>query len=113
VNYDRVQRHANKLIATYGKPATLIRLEQSGPAYNPTTTEVEYTVQIVETGYEIANRADTLVQTGDRVGIISTTGEAPELSDKIEIGGTRYGLVGLEPLTPGATTLAYTFVARR
>jgi hypothetical protein len=111
--YDRLQATANRLIAQYGKPATLIRQEQSGPAYDPVVTEQQYEVQLVETGYRMDNRNSTLVQVGDKIGIISTDGETPQLADKIMIDENRYNMIDVAPLNPGGTVLLFEMQARR
>lgn len=111
--YARLNATARRLIRQYGKDATLVRLVESGPAHDPTVTETEYTVRMVETGYSLTNRNETLVQVGDKLGIISTEGEAPQFDDKLEIGGERYNIVDLQPLNPGGTVLIHEFTARK
>lgn len=104
---------ASEAIAEDGKAATLIRHTTSGPAYNPIITETTYSVMMVETGYSITNRQDTLIQAGDKVGIISAAGEAPLLSDKIQIGGDVYSFVDVKPLAPGDLSILFEFHCRR
>lgn len=110
--YQRMESTAKRLIAEYGKAATLVRFSESGPPHDPVITETSYPVTFVETGYSLTNRNETLIQVGDKLGLISTAGEAPDFADKIEIGGDRYNLVDLQPLNPGGTVLLYEFVAR-
>lgn len=111
--YARLNATARRLIRQYGKDATLVRLVESGPAHDPTVSETEFTVQAVETGYSLVNRDETLVQVGDKLGIISTEGEAPQFDDKIELDGERYNLADLQPLNPGGTVLLFEFKARK
>lgn len=110
--YVRLEATARKLIGSYGKPAAIVREERSGPPHAPVVTEVEHPVTLVETGYSLTNRNETLIQTGDKVGIISTAGEAPKLDDKLRIDGADYHMVDLQPLNPGGLTLLYQFVCR-
>lgn len=111
--YGRLEETATRLIAKYGKTATLVKFVESGPAHNPTINESPSDVELVETGYSLTNRNETLIQTGDKLGIISTAGLAPELADKIEIDSVRYSFVDVQPLNPGGTVLIYEFVARK
>lgn len=111
--YSNLEATATRLIAKYGKSADLYRQSQSGPPHNPVITETTYTVTMVETGYSLTNRNETLVQAGDKLGIISTSGEAPLLSDKIEIGSVKYSFVDISPLNPGGTVLLFEFQCRK
>src|SRR5690606_35658045 len=111
--YARLEATANRLIAQYGKTATLIRMTASGPAHDPQIVETPHTVAMVETGYSLTNRNETLVLAGDKLGIISTAGEAPIMADKIEIDSIRYSFVDIKPLNPGGTTLIHEFHARK
>lgn len=96
-----------------GKPATLVRITTGWPAHNPTTTTTTHPCTLLETGYSLTNRNETLILVGDKVGIISTDLDVvPQLADKLEIGGSRFNLVDLQPLNPGGTVLLYEFVAR-
>lgn len=113
VNYARLNATAQRLIDENGKGATLYRDTQTGPDHNPTVTTTTYAVRMVETGYSITNRNETLINAGDKVGMISSAGEAPQMSDKIEIDGTKYSFADLKPLNPGGTVLLYEFVATR
>jgi hypothetical protein len=111
--YARLEATATRLIAQYGKTATLIRMTVSGPAHDPQIVETPHSVTMVETGYSLTNRNETLVLAGDKLGLISTAGETPQLDDKIEIDGTRYSFVDISPLNPGGTTLIHEFHVRK
>lgn len=113
--YDRLQATATRLIADKGQAAVLVRTSTSGPAHDPTVTTTEHACTLVETGYSITNRTDSLVQKGDKVGLLSVDlAVTPDrLSDKLEIGGTQYQLIDLQPLSPGGTVLLYEFLARK
>lgn len=111
--YTRLEATARRLIDKYGKAEAIVRISTSGPAHNPTTSETVHDCRLVEIGYSLTNRNETLIRVGDKLGLISTDlAVVPELPDKITIGGTRYNLVDLQPLNPGGTTLFYEFVAR-
>lgn len=110
--YVRLEATARRLLASYGKPAAIVREERSGPPHAPVVTEVEYPVVLVETGYSLTNRNETLIQTGDKLGIISTAGEAPQLDDVLRMDGADYRFADLQPLNPGGMVLLYQFVCR-
>lgn len=111
--YVRLESTARRMIDEKGKPAIIVREERTGPPYAPVITLAEYPCRLVETGYSLTNRDATLIQAGDKVGIISTAGVAPKLSDRIRIDGSEYRFADLQPMNPGGLTLLYEFVARR
>lgn len=111
--YTRLEFTARRLIAAYGKPGAIVRQVQSGPPYAPVVTEEVYACVLVETSYSMTNRDATLIQSGDKLGIISTAmAIAPTLQDKIRIDGSDYSFVDLQPLNPGGLNLLFEFVAR-
>lgn len=112
--YDRLNATAQRLIDIYGKPATVVRLIKSGPAHAPVITDDPHPCQIVEAGYKLSLISDTLIQIGDKMGLISTTVTiSPDTQDKIEIDGGRYNFAEVMPLNPGGTVLLYEFLARK
>ena len=110
--YVRLEATARRLLSSYGKPAAIVREERTGPPHAPVVTQVEHPVVLVETGYSLTNRSETLVQAGDKVGIISTAGEAPQLDDVLRLDGADYRFVDLQPLNPGGLVLLFEFQAR-
>lgn len=111
--YARLEATARRLIAAYGKSATIVRITNGGPPHAPVPSEATHAALIVETGHKMTLIPETLIEAGDRMGIISTDlGVAPRHADKIEIDGTRYNFVDLKPLNPGGTILLYEFLAR-
>lgn len=111
--YGNLRATATRLIRQYGKPADLLRDEETGPPYNPVVETKEHPVVMVETGYSMTHRNETLVQSGDKLGIISPEGEEPLLSDRIRIDGSEYSFIDVKPLNPGGTKLLFEFHARR
>lgn len=113
--YTRLEAKARRLIAKYGKPGEIIFPgTPSGPAYDPqNSADVLIACVLVETGYSLTNRNETLVVTGDKLGIISTdVAVAPENKCMIEIDGSHYQIIDLQPLNPGGLVLLYEFQAR-
>ena len=112
--YRRLEATAQRLIAKWGKPATIVRTERSGPPHAPVVVAVEHPVTLVTTGYEMTNRNETLIQAGDKVGLISTAADViPQLDDELRVDGHDYRMVDVQPLNPGGLTLLTEFVARR
>jgi hypothetical protein len=113
--YTRLEQTAQRLIKQYGFETVLRRAVKSGPEHNPVVNDTELDVIAVETGYKITTREQSLIQTGDKVGLISTeTGTVPDEADRIVIGGQEFKFVDLKPLNLGGTiTLLYEFIARR
>lgn len=112
--YGNLRDTAVRLIGLYGKAAKIVRKTTSGPPHAPIVTEAETDCVFVEVGYSMTNRNASLIQVGDKVGIISTDqAVVPQLDDEIRIDSVRYAFVDLSPLNPGGTTLLYEFVARK
>lgn len=112
--YDRLNETARRLIEKYGKAATIIRNTSSGPAYAPVLTPVSHGCKLVDIGYKLTLIPQTLIQLGDKMGIISTDLDiTPGLPDKLVIDGGQYNFVAVQPLNPGGTTLLYEYLARK
>lgn len=117
--YVKLAKSVDKLLAFYGKDATIIKIVPGG--YNPATgsvdpdTEVSYTARAVESGYTLENLADTLIEAGARAGVMkitdaSFTGDL-STSMKIEIAGDHQrNLREVQPVTPGPACLYWRFV---
>lgn len=115
--YDRVEATARRLIQQFGQAAEFVREgEPTGPAHDPQPgAPSRHDCILVETGYSLTNRNETLVLQGDKLGIISTEGLdiEPTKDDDLDIGGELYHFIDLQPLRPGGRTLLYEFHARR
>lgn len=115
--YARLEATARRLIKDKGLAAALLRAgTPTGPAHDPQPgADVRTGCYLVETGYSLTDRDATLVEQGDKLGLISTElgGYVPEKTDRLEIDGEEYHLVDIKPLAPGGTTLLYEFHARR
>ncbi|MFC4729096.1 hypothetical protein [Coralloluteibacterium thermophilus] len=111
--YNRLRETAQRLIDTYGKAGSIVREERSGPPHAPVVTPVAHSCRLVDTGYSLTNRDASVVQVGDKVGVLSPDVPVePGLHDRLRIDGTDYRLVDLQPLDPGGVTLLFEYVAR-
>lgn len=113
--YDRIEATAKRLIKDKGYVAAVVRDgAPTGPPHNPQPgAPVEHACYVVETGYSLTNRSDTLIQAGDKVGLISTEiNIGPVLSDRLKVSGQVYRFADIAPLRPGGQTMLYEFVAR-
>lgn len=114
--YDRMQATATRLIGRYGYAAQLKRAgAPTGPAYDPQPAQPTlHSCTVVETEYSLTNRDATLVQKGDKLGLISTAiDSAPLLSDQLMLADGTYNFVDLQPLSPGGQALLYEFHCRK
>ncbi|MDT8321524.1 MAG: hypothetical protein RQ826_13445, partial [Xanthomonadales bacterium] len=66
-DYGPIKAVADSLIDQFGKPATLIQTMQSGPEFDPVITETQTAIVLVESGYSLTNRNESLVQAGDKL----------------------------------------------
>lgn len=118
--YLKLGRAVDRLLARYGKDCELVTIITGG--YNPATGSVDpdheetYTARAVEVAYTLENMAQTLVQTGNKVGCLKVTDEAftgeIDLSMKIRLEGDHLrNLREVQPMTPGTSLLYWRFVA--
>lgn len=114
--YDRMQATATKLIDRYGYGTQLERDgAPTGPPHNPQPGQpTRHDCKVVELEYSLTDRDTTLVQQGDKLGLISTAVDiVPGKDDRLLLGGQLYHLIDLQPLSPGGQVLLYEFHARR
>lgn len=117
----RARSTADRLFARYGGAMSPVRLEGGTPPQNPwdppgEQEQVLYPVQIIETGYQQDYHAGTLIQAGDRLGMMAVPASVtPVLSDRLRIDGDDYMLLELRPVQPApdGETVAYAYQARR
>ena len=114
--YDRMQATATKLIDRYGYATRLERDGAStGPPHNPQPgPATQHECRVVELEYSLTDRDTTLVQQGDKLGLISTAVDIqPGSDDRLLLGGQLYHFIDLQPLSPGGQVLLFEFHARR
>lgn len=110
------------LIDEFGKALTIVREEQS---YDPSTgqtitTTVEVSVNASPPrDYSLARIDGTLIQAGDTVvqvaaqGLDLGTPDAPQPTDKVEIDGSRWGIVQIGKVYSGDLIALYTLHLRK
>ncbi|PNY71490.1 hypothetical protein C1750_14670 [Stenotrophomonas pavanii] len=114
--YDRMRATATKQIDRYGYSTQLERDgAPTGSPHNPQPgPAARHDCKVVELEYSLTNRDTTLVQQGDKLGLISTAVDVqPGKADRLLLGGQLYHLIDLQPLSPGGQVLLYEFHARR
>ncbi len=114
--YDRMQATAERLIARFGYATQLERDDApTGPPHNPQPgPATRHDCKVVELEYSLTDRDTTLVQQGDKLGLISTAIDIkPSKYDRLLLGDQLYHFIDLQPLSPGGQVLLYEFHARR
>ncbi|KAF1016183.1 MAG: hypothetical protein GAK31_01672 [Stenotrophomonas maltophilia] len=114
--YNCMQATAERLIARFGYATELERDgAPTGPPHNPQPGEpTRHHCKVVELEYSLIDRDTTLVQQGDKLGLISTAVDIqPGKDDRLLLGGQLYHFIDLQPLSPGGQVLLYEFHARR
>lgn len=118
IDYDSIRINtAERLLRENGKVAHIITPgENTGTDYDPVVGEpTEADVYFLETEWKMSDAQKTLVQVGDKLGVISTEGGLvpDQLINQIKIGGEVYQLIVVQPLQPGAITMLYYVAARK
>ncbi|MGY5941545.1 hypothetical protein [Stenotrophomonas forensis] len=114
--YDRMQATAERLIARFGYATQLERDgAPTGPPHNPQPgPPTRHDCTVVDLDYSLTDRDTTLVQQGDKLGLISTAIDIkPGKDDRLLLGDQLYHFIDLQPLSPGGQVLLYEFHARR
>ena len=116
---NRMRRHADRLIATHGGPAAIIRMEGSEPQYpwDPPgePAEVAYPVRYIETGYQAGYHDQTLIAAGDVLGIMAVPATiTPKPLDVLRIGAVEYRVQDVKPMQPDSSgaVICFSFQAR-
>jgi hypothetical protein len=114
-DYVRARSTAERLLARFGQPGIIRRIETSGPSYDPVLTPTDHDCTLVDLDYDERNIDGALIKRGDRMVYLSTAGLTirPELSDKVVIGGVEHAIQNVMPLAPGGTTVFFQLQARR
>lgn len=115
-DYSNLESTAKRLIDRFGRDAVLIK--KGTPAdgatlYDAPPADTESDIILCETRFSLMNRDGTLIKNGDKRWLISTEGLAPELEDKVQLDGTKYELINVDPLNPGGTVLLYEVQGRK
>lgn len=103
-------------IAQFGQSATLKQPgTPTGDEWDPTPgTPTSYSVKVVKSRFTTADRTGSLVREDDLVFLMSTDGDpAPDLKGTLTIGSLVYQVFKLEPISPGATVVAWRVFCRK
>lgn len=109
-DYAAMADRAADLIARFGTTVTLRRT--SGGTFNVATESWsgQSTADLTSTGIVKGFRADlidgTRVQHGDRLLILDDS-QAPQMTDKVVLGGYAWNIVDIETKSPAGTPLVY------
>ena len=120
MKHTRHQSTATRLITRHGGAADLVRTEGGTEPQNPwdppgDAVDVFYPVTILETGYQQDYHAGTLIQAGDKLGLVAVSASiTPNLSDRLRIDGRTYSIMEIKPVqpAPGGAVVAYSYQAR-
>ena len=88
-----------------GGAVVIRRSARSGPADNRVTVTTDYPVTLVQMTIDIKNVVGTLIQIGDKAGMINAAGLpiVPTTADKLVIAGVEWALVSIQPIQPDPT----------
>lgn len=107
-NYARSKATAERLLASFGQTATLRQITNSGDAWEPSLTETDTSVTVVDLNREVRDASGTLTGQTRRTLYVSTSaGVTPAKGDKVVIGSTEHEIEAVRTLAPGGTTIMH------
>lgn len=113
-NYGRARATAARLIKKFGQTVQLRRTVRIGPDWDPTFTEESYAAIAAVMDYSDSEINGTLIMAGDKKVFLSEgLTVAPELSDKLSIGGLVHSLMQVKPLAPAGLVVFWELQCRR
>ena len=101
-NYLNMQETANRLITNFGANSVLRKVSNSGTAYAPTLSEVDYDIKAVVTDYSKSDIDGTHILRSDK-RILVKVGSLeilPEVNDKIVIDSKEYKIMDINEIKP-------------
>lgn len=102
----RLAATATRLIKKHGRALVLESTTSTGPAYDPTNTDVEVEIVGVQSQFK-ANEIDgDLIQRNDRQYLIDSNVEL-KADMKIKDQGVTYEIKGIDQIMPGETVMLY------
>ena len=111
--YTRAAATAIRLIAKYGRSLTLKSEALSGAsAWSPTVTSTSTTVIGVVVDYRQSDIDGTLILSGDKKIIISSS-VVPTAAGRIADGSLEYSIIDVKEIKPGSTAVLYVIQARK
>lgn len=107
-NYANAALTANRLITNFGQDVTLRQQAQSGTEWNPTLTNTDTTVKVVDLKQVKRNADGTLQEKATRTLYMSVeAGAVPAQNDKVQIDGEWHTILEVRPLNPAGTAVMY------
>lgn len=122
-DYTRPRATAERLIARFGQPTTLRRVESFGDEWAPVQTETDTTITAVDLNERVRDASGTLVGETRRTLLVSTSsGVTPGKGDKVAVGidADAFALlteaqkserladvIEVRPLAPGGTVILW------
>lgn len=106
-NYVRAAATATRLIANFGQQVTLRKRTQSGSDRNPTYTNVDSTVTVVDLDIVQSNAGTSLNEQRMRKVLMSADSTVPSTNDRVLLGNEWHTLGEVMPLNPAGTVVMY------
>lgn len=104
-------------IAEVGFAATILRPgPPTGPSHNPVPgAPTPHPCTVLQEDMSKVIRNGTLVQGAEAVYMLSTGGLTiiPDTKDMMQVNGSEYSILMVDPFAPGGETLYYTLQVRR
>lgn len=108
-DYDRSAATADRLIDKSGQQGTITRMENTGPAWNPIQSKVNYPCRLVVLKYSAKDIDGSLIKAGDKKVYVSAIGLKiePKTTDKLIIQGKENTIISVDQLNPAGTVVYY------
>lgn len=106
-DWNAVAAEVAEALLEVGGAATVRRSVRTGPADNRNVVITNYAVTLVQMSIDFTKMTGTLIQMGDKAGMINAAGLAivPTTADKLVVGGVEHALVSVQPIQPDPTSV--------
>ena len=106
INYANLAALAERLIRENGRDALLITETNTGTDYQPTISQTNETIQLVQTQLNAQDNNDFVLQAHDIKFLVSSA-FVVSAKQRIETNGLQYSIVAVKEIKPSDTSILY------
>lgn len=98
--YDKLALTAENMINKYGRSGSLVSIIKSGIDYDPTITESEIAIKMLESRFSTNEIDGTLIKTDDKKFLLAGN-ITPTIEMELKDGDIKYSIISIIETKPG------------